>query len=100
MEEEAYYPAEDRIWADVDGITGMETDLLLLNRALARVGYTAITEGISLGITDKALFWMDTLIAGRLFEEYDTPGNRNQAKDVTWFSRPISGIDITILPTM
>ena len=70
VEEEVFYPNEGEIWADVDRISSVETDLLVLNRAPAHVGYTAIAEGISLGISDRNLFWTYTLNAGRLFEEY------------------------------
>jgi uncharacterized protein YutE (UPF0331/DUF86 family)/predicted nucleotidyltransferase len=70
VEDDVFFDEEDAVWADVDRISGVETDLLVLNRAPVRVGYTAITEGVSLCISDKALFWKYVLTAGRLFEEY------------------------------
>lgn len=70
MEDDVYYPGEDVIWADIDSISGIETDLLVLNRAPVRIGYIAITEGISLFMADKSLFWKYVLSAGRIFEEY------------------------------
>lgn len=70
VEDDVFYKEEDAVWADVDGISGVESDLLVLNRAPVRVGYTAITEGISLCLSDKSLFWKYTLTAGRIFDEY------------------------------
>lgn len=70
VEDEVFYPGEDSIWADVDSISGTEVDLLVLNRAPARVGFAAISEGISLRRDDNALFWKYALTAGHLFEEY------------------------------
>ena len=70
MEDDVFYTEEDTVWADVDRISGIETDLLVLNQAPIRVGYTAVTEGIPLSIYDENLFWKYVLSAGRLFEEY------------------------------
>jgi uncharacterized protein YutE (UPF0331/DUF86 family)/predicted nucleotidyltransferase len=70
IEDEVYYDGEDEIWAYIDHATGRETDLLVMNRAPARVAHTAMSEGVVLRINDGALFLRVLCAAGRLFEEY------------------------------
>lgn len=70
IEEEVYYDGEDEIWAYIDHATGRETDLLVMNRASARLVYTVLSEGIVLQINDRALFLRVLLTTGRMFEEY------------------------------
>jgi len=70
IEDEVYYDSEDGIWADIDRITGKETDLLVMNRAPARIVYTALTEGISLFTADGNLRWRVIQACGSMFEEY------------------------------
>jgi uncharacterized protein YutE (UPF0331/DUF86 family)/predicted nucleotidyltransferase len=71
IEEEVYYEGEDEIWAHIDHISGIETDLLVMNRAPARLVYTALSEGTVLHINDRALFLRVMLATGRLSEEYE-----------------------------
>lgn len=70
IEEEVSYSAEDQIWADVEKICGFETDLLVINRAPARVAYSALSEGSPLYIADRSLYLRVLCATGRLFEEY------------------------------
>jgi len=70
IEEERYYEAEDRLWGQIVDISGMETDLVVLNRAPARLVYTVLSEGIALSIADRSLYLRVLLSSGRLFEEY------------------------------
>jgi predicted nucleotidyltransferase len=71
IEEEVYYVGEDEIWAHIDHISGIETDLLVMNRAPARLVYAALSEGTVLHISDRALFLRVMLATGRLSEEYE-----------------------------
>lgn len=71
IEDDVYYDSEDRIWADIDRISGRETDLLVMNRAPSRITLTALTEGNLLNIGDHNLLWRVLLTCGRLFEEYE-----------------------------
>lgn len=70
IEDEVYYDAEDEIWAYIDHAAGVEPDLLVMNRAPARIVYTALSEGTILHINNRALFLRVLLTTGRLFEEY------------------------------
>lgn len=70
LEEDVVYPTESEIWGDLDALTGKEVDLLILNRASARIVYTALTEGITLAVRSPSLYWTILLQAGRLLEEY------------------------------
>ena len=70
LEEDVVYPTESEIWGDLDALTGKEVDLLILNRASARIVYTALTEGIPLAVRSPSLYWTILLQAGRLLEEY------------------------------
>jgi len=70
IEEDVYYDGEDEIWAYIDHAIGIETDLLVMNRAPARLVYTAFSEGSVLQINDRALFLKLLLTTGRMFEEY------------------------------
>lgn len=70
LEDKVYYDAEDKIWADIEKISGLEADFLVMNRAPARVVYSALCEGRSLCIRDRVLYLRVLLATGRLFEEY------------------------------
>jgi len=70
IEEDLFYEAEDRLWGQLVDISGMETDLVVLNRAPARLVYTILSEGIALSISDRSLYLRVLLSTGRLFEEY------------------------------
>ncbi|MEW5816060.1 MAG: nucleotidyltransferase domain-containing protein [Spirochaetota bacterium] len=45
-EESQEYPGEDEIWNDMEKITGLRTDLIILNRVPATVAYYIIQENI------------------------------------------------------
>jgi len=70
IEEELYYGAEARLWGQLVDISGMETDLVVLNRAPARLVYTVLSEGVALSIADRTLYLRVLLSTGSLFEEY------------------------------
>lgn len=70
MEDPVFYPEEDQIWADIDKLTGRETDLLVLNRSPARIVHTVLREGILLDVKSSSLFMTILLQAGHLAEEY------------------------------
>jgi len=70
IEEDVSYDAEDQLWAELEKVTGHETDLLVMNRAPSRVVYSALCEGTPLCIADRALFLRVMLLSGHLFEEY------------------------------
>jgi uncharacterized protein YutE (UPF0331/DUF86 family)/predicted nucleotidyltransferase len=70
LEEEVFYRDEDQIWADLEKICGRELDLLVMNRAPARVVNSALSEGIELYMRDRALFLRVLLGASQLFDEY------------------------------
>jgi uncharacterized protein YutE (UPF0331/DUF86 family)/predicted nucleotidyltransferase len=70
IENEVYYDSEDDIWADIDHISGKETDLLVMNRAPSRIVFTALTEGIMLSTADGNLCWRVIHASGSMFEEY------------------------------
>jgi len=56
-EGEREYPEEHRIWAEVERITGIDTDLLVLNRAPATVAYAVLDENCPVVIKDLSLYW-------------------------------------------
>lgn len=70
LEDEVFYPEGNRIWGDIDTLSGRETDLLVLNRAPCRIVYTVLTEGIPLSIRSYSLYMTILLQAGRQVEEY------------------------------
>ncbi|RKY63918.1 MAG: nucleotidyltransferase domain-containing protein [Candidatus Latescibacterota bacterium] len=55
FEEPIYYEAEDRIWADLDGLLKKEVELVVLNRVPATVSASAI-RGIPIVINDWGLY--------------------------------------------
>ena len=50
------YPEEDRIWLDLEKLSGKEVDLLILNRAASTVADTVLREGKPLFIRDKKIY--------------------------------------------
>lgn len=54
-EEEVFYPAEDEIWAGLEGILKREVEMLVLNRVSASVAASAI-RGLPLAIKDLGLY--------------------------------------------
>ncbi|MBN2038723.1 MAG: DUF86 domain-containing protein [Spirochaetes bacterium] len=55
-EEEKIYPYEDIIWTDLEKITGINTDLIVLNRAPSNLAYSVIQDGIPIIIKDYAYY--------------------------------------------
>ena len=55
FEEEIFYDAEDKIWADLESIVKNEVELLVLNRSPAIVAANAI-RGILLTVNDWSLY--------------------------------------------
>ena len=70
IEDDVYYEAEDQVWAEVEELSGCETDLLVMNRAPARIVSSALSEGTAVWISDRSLYLRVLLATGRLFEEY------------------------------
>lgn len=70
LEDAAYYAAEDRLWSDMEKSTGFEVDLIVMNRAPARLVYSVLCEGEVLAINNRNLYLRVLLSSGRLFEEY------------------------------
>lgn len=54
-EKNIYYPAENKIWGDIEAITKKETELLVLNRVPATIAASAI-RGIPLAMNDYGLY--------------------------------------------
>jgi uncharacterized protein len=55
-EETDIYSDEDRIWGDVEKITGMRTDFVVMNRAPSTLAYSIIQEGLPIIIKNRALY--------------------------------------------
>jgi uncharacterized protein YutE (UPF0331/DUF86 family)/predicted nucleotidyltransferase len=51
------YAQEGDIWSDVERIAGLDTDLVVLNRAPAPVAFAALREGEPLLVRDRSLYW-------------------------------------------
>lgn len=72
-EEEREYPSEDQIWGDVEEIVGIDTDLVVLNRAPSTLSFAVIQEGIPIIIKDPSLYMEFYLIissAAEYFREF------------------------------
>ena len=55
-EERKEYREENRLWADVERIVNINTDLVVLNRAPATLAFSVIAEGIPVIIKDRDLY--------------------------------------------
>lgn len=55
-EEGARYPQEYEIWLDIERLLRQEVDLIVLNRAPARVSDSAL-RGIPVIIKDRKIYW-------------------------------------------
>lgn len=69
-EETETYSEEDQIWNDVEKITEIETDLVILNRAPATLAYSIIREGIPILIRDRNLYLSFILTVSRVAEDF------------------------------
>lgn len=70
LEDETFYEAEDQIWSAIEKLSGFEVDLLVMNRAPARIVYSAVCEGEVLAINNRKLYLRVLLASGSLFDEY------------------------------
>lgn len=64
------YAEEDRIWTEVERITSMDTDLLVLNRAPATVAYAVLEEDCPIIIKDVSLYWGFFLAVSSAAEDF------------------------------
>ena len=55
-EEQRTWPGEEPVWRAVEEITGLETDLVVLNRAAATIAFAVLSDGIPLVIKDPSLY--------------------------------------------
>ena len=69
-ETQTQYPAEDRIWFDLERLTGREVDLLVLNRAPVTIVDTVLREGKPLFIRDRKIYLDLLLRTSREAEDY------------------------------
>ena len=56
-EEQREYPGEHGICADIERITSIDADLLVLNRAPATVTYAVLEENCPIVVKDLSLYW-------------------------------------------
>ena len=72
--EEAYHhEREDAVWAAVEKITGIETDLVVLNRAACGVAFSAVRDGVPIVVKDRALlsrFYLTVSLAAEDFRRF------------------------------
>jgi len=69
-EEQGEYPEEDRIWAEVERITSIDTDLLVLNRAPATVAYAVLEEDCPIVVKNISLYWGLLLAVSSAAEDF------------------------------
>ena len=69
-ESQIQYPTEDKIWFDLERLTGKEVDLLVLNRAPVTIVDTILREGRPLFIRDRKVYLELLLRASREAEDY------------------------------
>lgn len=55
-EEEKEYPDEDKIWGDIERITGITTDMIVLNRAPSNLAFSVIQDGIPIIIKNPSFY--------------------------------------------
>jgi len=70
LEEDVFFEQEDEIWVDLEGISGIEVDLIVLNRASATIASTVYLEGIPIIIKNHSLYRKHFLSVTDLAEEY------------------------------
>ncbi|PKN00276.1 MAG: hypothetical protein CVU78_01955 [Elusimicrobia bacterium HGW-Elusimicrobia-2] len=64
------YPDEDRIWADVDKITGINTDLVVMNRCPSTLAFEILQTGKEIIVKDEGLRLEFYLIASSVAEDF------------------------------
>lgn len=70
LEDDVFFDGEDKIWNDLERLTGREVDLVVFNRASSSICSSAYLEGIPIIIKDHSLYLDHFLIATDLAEEY------------------------------
>jgi uncharacterized protein YutE (UPF0331/DUF86 family)/predicted nucleotidyltransferase len=69
-EEEKKYPLEESVWQEVEEITGLETDLVVLNRAPSTLAFSILQDGLPLVIKDRSLYWRFYLLTSSAAEDF------------------------------
>ncbi len=69
-EEEKEYTDEDRIWGDIESILGIDTDMVVLNRARSGLAYEVLRAGIPVIIKDRNLYWRFFSLVGSAAEDW------------------------------
>lgn len=72
-EGEEYYKDEDKIWNDIEKIIGVDTELVVLNRASSTVVSSVLQEGIPVIIRDQSFYLRFFLLissAAEYFREF------------------------------
>ena len=90
-EEEKKYPDEEKIWLEVEKIVGREVDLMVLNRAPARLSFAVLRAGQPLIIKDKTLYFKFWLRVSAEAIDFITTANEYWA--IKARSRSLSEID-------
>lgn len=68
--ESIIYPQEEKIWSDIERIAGIETDLVILNRANPNIVFDVLKTGQPLLIKNQMLFLEFYLIMSREAEDF------------------------------
>lgn len=68
--ENAVYPHEYEIWLNIEKIAGMDTDLIVLNRASPNIVFDVLKTGLVLSIKDPMFFLEFYLIMSREAEDF------------------------------
>lgn len=56
-EEQKEYPGENKLWVETERILGVDTDLVVLNRAPSGLAADVLRTGVPIIIKDKGLYW-------------------------------------------
>jgi uncharacterized protein YutE (UPF0331/DUF86 family)/predicted nucleotidyltransferase len=90
-EEQGEYPEEARIWAEVERITSIDTDLLVLNRAPATVAYAVLEEDCPIVVKDISLYWGLFLAVSSAAEDFRQ--FTHEFLEIKQRSRSLSAVD-------
>jgi len=75
-EEIGSYEGEDEIWSEVEKITCIRTDMVVLNRAPSTLAYSIVQDGFPIIIKDRSLYLRFYLLISAAAEDF-----RNLVKD-------------------
>jgi uncharacterized protein YutE (UPF0331/DUF86 family)/predicted nucleotidyltransferase len=64
------YKDEDKIWKDVEKLVGINTDLVILNRAPSTLAFSVLQEGKPIIIKDRSLYLRFLLIVSSAAEDF------------------------------